>query len=95
MPTEAIWGGLVSVGILALLVQKARCYIRRRTDDAGSLMPFEYGMGFTERPLVPRSSDSPDGKGDVLPGPKNRRRHPAQCGHADGHQLRPHLEHSR
>ena len=98
MPTEAIWGGVVSVGILALLLQKARCYVRRRTDDDGSLLPFEYGIGFTERPLVPRSSDSPDVKGDVLPGQKNRRRHPApqaQCGHADGHQLRAHLEHNR
>ena len=69
MPTEAIWGGVVSVGILALLLQKARCYVRRRTDEDGELLPFEYGLGFTERPLVPRSTDSPDGKGpDVLPG---------------------------
>ncbi len=71
MPTEAIWGGVVSVGVLALLLQKARCYVRRRTDEDGELMPFEYGLGFTERPLVPRSSDAPDGKGpgpDVLPG---------------------------
>ena len=69
MPTEAIWGGVVSVGILALLLQKARCYVRRRTDEDGELLPFEYGLGFTERPLVPRSTDSADGKGsDVLPG---------------------------
>ena len=73
MPTEAIWGGVVSVGILALLLQKARCYVRRRTDDDGELLPFEYGIGFTERPLVPRGSDAPasapEGKGpDVLPG---------------------------
>ncbi len=97
MPTEAIWGGVVSVGILALLLQKARCYVRRRTDDDGSLLPFEYGIGFTERPLVPRGSDAPEGKGDVLPGQKNKRRHPtqAQCGHTDGHQLRPHLEPNR
>ncbi len=81
MPTEAIWGGVVSVGILALLLQKARCYVRRRTDEDGELMPFEYGLGFTERPLVPRGSDAPasapEGKGfDVLPGQKNARRRP-------------------
>ncbi len=88
MPTEAIWGGLFSVGILALLLQKARCYVRRRTDEDGELMPFEYGLGFTERPLVPRSSDAPhDGKAtDVLPVARARpKRGPgAESRHANG-----------
>ena len=73
MPTEAIWGGVVSVGILALLLQKARCYFRRRTDEDGEPLPYEYGCGFTERPLVPRAADaSSEGKAtkpDVLSGP--------------------------
>jgi len=76
MPTEAIWGGVVSVGILALLLQKARCYVRRRTDEEGDPLPYEWGCGFTERPLVPRAGDAPpEGKTvikpahpDVLPG---------------------------
>ncbi len=72
MPTEALWGGVVSVGILALLLQKARYYVRRRTDEDGDPLPFEYGCGFTERPLVPRAADAPpEGKApkpDVLPG---------------------------
>ncbi len=88
MPTDVLWGGLFSVGILALLLQKARCYVRRRTDVVGELMPFEYGLGFTERPLVPRSSDAPhDGKAtDVLPVARARpKRGPgAESRHANG-----------
>ena len=101
MPTEAIWGGVVSVGILALLLQKARCYVRRRTDDDGELLPFEYGIGFTERPLVPLEADTlPEGKAnDVLPRPRERpKKNPAsECVHpdADSHKLRAHLEHHR
>ncbi len=100
MPTDALWGGVVSVGILALLLQKARCYVRRRTDEDGELLPFEYGCGFTERPLVPREADAPpEGKTDVLPGARARpRKTPSvapQCVHADGNKFCPRVEHHR
>ena len=88
MPTDVLWGGVVSVSILVLLLQKARCYVRRRTDQDGSLLPWEIGAGFTERPLVPREADAPhDGKAtDVLPGARARpKRGPgAESRHANG-----------
>ena len=99
MPTDALWGGVVSVSILVLLLQKARCYVRRRTDENGSLLPWEIGAGFTERPLVPREADAPpEGKAnDVLSGAGARpRKNPgAESRHANGDQFRAHLEHHR
>ncbi len=99
MPTDALWGGVVSVSILVLLLQKARCYVRRRTDEDGSLLPWEIGAGFTERPLVPREADAPpEGKAnDVLPGARARpKKNPgAECVHTDGNKFCPRVEHHR
>ena len=98
MPTDAIWGGFVSVSILVLLLQKARCYVRRRTDQDGSLLPWEIGAGFTERPLVPREADVPhEGKAtDVLSGTDTRaRKNPTESRYANGDQLRAHVERHR
>ncbi len=101
MPTDVLWGGVVSVSILVLLLQKARCYVRRRTDENGSLLPWEIGAGFTERPLVPREADTPpEGKAtDVLSGARARpRKTPGvapQCVHADGNKFCPRVEHHR
>jgi len=56
MPGDAFWGICLSaVGIIAMVVQKCRCYLRQRTDEDGDRMPTEWAVGFTERPLVPRT----------------------------------------
>ena len=89
------------MSILALLLQKARCYVRRRTGNDGSLLPWEIGAGFTERPLVPLEANTPpEGKAnDVLPRPRERpkKNTTPDCVHpdADSHKLRAHLEHHR
>ena len=58
MVADAAWGIMLSaVGIIAVIVQKSRCYVRQRIDDMGKKMPPEYGIGFTERPLVPRINE--------------------------------------
>lgn len=52
---ESVMAGVFSVGILTIIFQKSRCFLRKRTDGDGGRLPAEWGVGFTEAILVPRS----------------------------------------